>query len=336
MSKDKETFSQKIANIFLQKSGIQNSFDKAYDTFITLSEQGVPLPLIAEQVAPHLRPVVKQFTGLTGKGKLMVGATLVNWKLNNISSDEIQGFIEKAKKGASKDVGGHSKDAVDVAQKFLNSLQPDELARMIDSNKGAVTPDMIEDIIVIAKAVQATLPPKLSRYLNDILPEVNDLEKLIRSEADALLKEDTKEQVGKVLKTAKEKTEEAQSHDIGDVQKTLVGKMDEIDAEMIKRIVDHIAKESSTGKLYGLMVSFFNFADEVITAFEDSSKPLRECKFKHGADYQGKLKDFLETVERALDAEGLLPDHLDVEAIKTTIAANTPAATPKAPKPKGP
>jgi len=289
MSKDSKSFAEKLGGIFLEKSGIKNSFDKAYETFMDLSDKGVPLPAIAKDVAPHLRPVVKQFTGILGKGKLMIAATAVNWKLNHTSAEEIQGYLDKAKKQAEKDVSEHSKDAMDVAQKFLNGLNPEEIIAAVENGKGAITQDMIEDVIAIATVVRDTLPPKLGSYLHDVLPEIDDLDSLIRAEAAALLKEDTGAKIDKVLKTAKEKASEAPDAALGDVQKTLIEKMEEIDAHSIKRIVDSIASEMTTSKLYALMDAFFKFADEAVDAFEQTQKPLRECTFKIWRGVSGKI-----------------------------------------------
>jgi hypothetical protein len=332
MSKDKKTLKDRLMNAFLESSGIKAHFDEAYDKFVELSDQGVPLPVIAKDVAPNLRPVVRQFTGIIGKAKLGAASAAVSYVLSRITEEEIQGYLDKAKQEAQKDVSKESKDVVDVAQKFLDGVNPENLAKMIDQNKGAINEDMIEDLVAIAGALRATLPPKLSGYLADVIPDLDRLDDKIREEVNAALKEDTSEQLEKVIGTVKEKAAAAPTDKIGDAQKTLVGKLDEVDAAMVKRIIDHISDNFGTNKIYGLMVSFFNFADEALTAFEQDETSLRDYKFKHGSDYQKKIAEFLQLLEDALDKEGLLPERLDIEKLKSEFGIDGAVApTPQAP-----
>lgn len=331
-----------LVEIFLEKSGLRENFDKAYETFLDLSSKGEPFPVIAREVTPYLRPIVKQFTGIMGKAKLMAGAAAVHWKIGHISVEEIQGYLDQGKKQAQKDVSGQSKDAVDVAQKFLDGLNPEVIKDTVENNKGAVTQDMIEDIIAIVGVIRDTLPPKLSGYLEDVLPEIDELDDLIRAEADDFLKQDTGKQIDEALQKAKEKAADVNPDEtVNDVQATLVGKLDEIDAETIKRICDYVYQNTSTPQWYGLMTSFFKFADEALDAFEKEGANLRDHEYKAGPVYQEKIREFLIVLENALDQEGLLPDHLDIEQIKSDLEGITGQGKEKtakgtAPKPPRP
>jgi gas vesicle protein len=316
------SFTEKLTNIFLGASGIKQSFDLAYNTFIEMAEANEPLPKIVQAVAPHLRPVTKQFTKLSGRVMLKGASHLVNWKLSNVSVEEIEAFMAKAKTQASQNVSGQSKDVMDVAQKFLDGLNPALIQEAMDANKGAITPDMIEDVIVLVTAVRSVLPNKLSGYLEDLVPEINDLEDIIRQEADVFVNGDSKDQLKKALDAAqntKDQAEQVSEQVVDQGQNTLLEKIEELEPEQIKRIIDHVGADMTRAKISNLMQVFFAFADEVLEAFEDTSVPLREREFKHGQAYQEAIAEFLQFVEDALDAEGILPDQLDKKAITQTV-----------------
>jgi DNA-directed RNA polymerase subunit F len=315
-------FTQKLTDIFLSASGIKESFDRSYQTFIEMAEANEPMPKIAKAIAPHLRPVTKQFTGFVGRTKLKAASVAVNWKLSNVSVEEIEEFMAKAKSQASQNVSGQSKDVMDVAQKFLDGINPERIQEAMDANKGAITPDMIEDVIVLVSAVKSVLPKKLNSYVQDLVPEINDLENIIRTEAGVFVSGKSDDQIKKAMEAAKKTADQAAEVSekvVGNGQNTLIEKLEELEPEQIKRIIDHVGENMTRAKISNLMQVFFAFADEVLEAFEDSSKPLREYEFKHGQAYQEAIAEFLQFVEDALDAEGVLPDQLDKAAITKTV-----------------
>lgn len=308
-----------LAEIFLEKSGIKDHFEEAYATFLDMADDNEPLPKIAQHVAPHLRPVVQQFTGMWGRTKLKAASAAVNWKLSHVSVEEIEGFMQKAREQASQDVSDKSKDALDVAQKFIDGLNPENIQQAMDANKGAITPDMIEDVIAIVKAVRGVLPAKLSGYVEDLIPEIDELEEIIRNEAQTFVKTDSGEQIKKVFDHAKDAT--SRSHDdlVNKGQNGVLEKLEELEPEAVKRILDYVGEKMTYKKINNLMVTFFNFADEVLEAFEDQSTPLRQREFKHGAAYKEAIAELLQYVEDALDAEGILPDHINAAALKQNV-----------------
>ena len=334
------SFTEKLGEIFLNASGIKESFDNAYETFVSLAEKNTPMPIIAKSVAPHLRPVVQQFVGLMGRAKLAAAAVAVNWKLSNVNVDEINDLLDKAKVKSQKDVAEQSKNAIDVAQKFVDGLSAERIQEALDANKGAVTQDMIEDVVLLVKAVKSVLPSKLDTYLYDLLPEIDDLEGIIRREAEDFVAKDSGEQVKKALDVAKEKAEANPDELLQTGQQDIIKKLEELEPEVIKRIIDRVGEDMTYGKVYNLMAVFFKFADEVLEAFEDSSIPLRDRQFKHGRDYQAAIAEFLQFVENALDAEGILPDHIDPNELRAkfdTVAGKVGiGGAPKNSEPKSP
>jgi len=332
-------FTERLTTIFLEKSGIKESFDQAYDIFVEMAENNEPLPKIAQAVSPHLRPVVQQFTGVWGRTKLQALSVAVNWKLSNISEEEIIDFLGKAKAKASADTSKQSKDVMDVAQKFLDGLSPERIQQAVDANKGAVTADMIEDVIALVNAVKSVLPAKLDGYLHDVIPEIDDLENIIRKQAGEFVSSDTGAQLETALSAAKTRASQTPDQQmISNGQNGLMQKLDDLKPDAIKRIIDSVGEDMTRKKIYNLTSVFFKFADEVLESFEDSSKPLRDCEFKHGAAYQSAISEFLQFVEDALDAEGVLPERIDTVRLKTAVqsVAGQTARAPSGVKPPRP
>lgn len=325
-----------LAEIFLEKSGIKDHFDKAYTTFMEKADANEPLPKIAQAVAPHLRPVVQQFTGRWGRTKLQAASVAVNWKLSHVSEEEIENFLEQARQKARHDASHHSKDVTEAVQKFLDGLDPERISQTIDVHKGAVTTDMIEDIIAVVKAVKTVLPPKLEGYLQDLVPDIDELEDIIRREADHLMKQDTTQQLDRVFSKAQEEASRDRSDLLKNSQNDVLKKLEELQPDQIKRIIDHVGEKMTRKKINNLLVHFFAFADEVLAAFEDGSKPLREYEFKHGAAYQEAIAECLGFVEEALDAEGILPEKIEAASIRQRLGNNGSGHGTRAPRPPRP
>lgn len=328
---------ESLKKVLLHKKAARNAFNEACDIAVDADLDAQPLPDLIKELAPHLRTVVQQYTGMVGRTKLKAASLAVNWKLANMSQEEIEGFMKTAATHAAQNVNGQSKDALKIAQKFLDGLSPEAIQKSIDTNKNAITDDMIEDVIVVLAALKSVLPKKLNGYLHDLIPEVEDLETIIRKEAKGFVSAKSEGQIKNVLDAAKQTTKDVS--DVSDQvvstgQSTLLEKLDELEPAQIKRIIDYVSDKMTRTKISHLMQVFFAFADEVLAAFEEGGKPIREYEFKHGAEYREAIAEFLQFVEDALDAEGVLPDQLDKTAIRNSVQEVAPLTNFK--KPIGP
>lgn len=328
---------ESLKKVLLHKKAARNAFNEACDIAVDADLDAQPLPDLIKELAPHLRTVVQQYTGMVGRTKLKAASLAVNWKLANMSQEEIEGFMKTAATHAAQNVNGQSKDALEIAQKFLDGLSPEAIQKSIDTNKNAITDDMIEDVIVVLAALKSVLPKKLNGYLHDLIPEVEDFETIIRKEAKGFVSAKSEGQIKNVLDAAKQTTKDVS--DVSDQvvstgQSTLLEKLDELEPAQIKRIIDYVSDKMTRTKISHLMQVFFAFADEVLAAFEEGGKPIREYEFKHGAEYREAIAEFLQFVEDALDAEGVLPDQLDKTAIRNSVQEVAPLTNFK--KPIGP